>query len=77
MLLLILALSLAGVKATPKPPAGGVVVEGEWESIGPDGGDMHFVYVTKDQVLFASHGFGGVWRSTDLGETWELIYNPE
>ncbi|RLF34984.1 MAG: hypothetical protein DRN03_05940, partial [Thermoplasmata archaeon] len=54
-----------------------IVIEGEWKSIGPDGGDMHFVYVTKNQVLFASHGFGGVWRSTDLGEHWELIYNPE
>jgi len=54
-----------------------VSIEGKWEIIGPDGGDMHFVYVTKNQVLFASHGFGGVWRSTDLGENWELIYNPE
>ena len=79
VLLLALALALTSLSAAaaPLPPAGGVVVEGEWESIGPDGGDMHFVYVTRDQVLFASHGFGGVWRSADLGETWELIYNPE
>ena len=74
---LALTLILVNIEASPEPKVNGVVIEGVWESIGPDGGDMHFVYVTKDQILFASHGFGGVWRSTDLGETWELIYNPE
>ena len=54
-----------------------VTIRGDWKSIGPDGGDMHFVYVTSKQILFASHGFGGVWRSTNLGESWKLIYHPE
>ena len=48
----------------------------EWKSIGPDGGDMHFVYITRNHTVFASHGFGGLWRSED-GENWKLIYNPE
>ena len=50
---------------------------GEWKSIGPDGGDMHFVYITSNHILFASHGFGGLWRSTDRGENWEYVENKE
>ena len=69
-------------KPPAKPPEEGsseegpqvvVTVSGVWESIGPDGGDMHFVYATEDGVLFASHGFGGVWRSVDGGDSWSLI----
>lgn len=56
---------------------GEIELTGRWVSIGPDGGDMHFVYITRNHVLFISHGFGGVWRSTDRGETSILIYNPE
>jgi len=48
----------------------------KWESIGPDGGDMHFVYINSNHTVFASHCFGGFWRSVD-GENWELIYDPE
>ena len=40
---------------------------------GMDGGDMHFIYSTKDNILFVSHGFGGVWRSEDGGKTWKMI----
>ncbi len=43
-----------------------------WESIGPDGGDMHFVYITNEGIVFASHGFGGVWRNED-GENWTQV----
>ncbi len=50
---------------------------GSWSPMGPDGGDMHFVYVTRKHVLFASHGFGGVWRSVDRGASWSLVWNPE
>ena len=59
--------------ATSRPK----VVSGRWVQIGPDGGDMHFVYVTRNHVLFASHGFGGVWRSVNGGESWDLVYNEE
>ena len=59
----------------PQYPWGPVSVSGEWRLIGPDGGDMHFVYVTRNHILFASHGFGGVWRSTDGGEWWDLVVN--
>ena len=77
IIILVLTLLSVSIKHNLKFEPQEIVIEGEWKSIGPDGGDMHFVYVTKNQVLFASHGFGGVWRSTDLGEHWELIYNPE
>lgn len=50
-----------------------VSLSGRWEPIGPDGGDMHFMYATREGILFASHGFAGVWRSEDGGNTWELI----
>ena len=74
---LVMFLILLSVFAVPTFEEPQVTVKGEWKSIGPDGGDMHFVYVTSKQILFASHGFGGVWRSTNLGESWELIYHPE
>ncbi len=54
-----------------------IEVKGEWESIGPDGGDMHFVYITSNHILFASHGFGGVWRSDDRGDSWRYVENNE
>lgn len=51
-----------------------ISLSGKWEQLkGLDGGDMHFLYATKDGILFLSHGFGGVWRSTDRGKHWELI----
>ena len=50
------------------------VVSGKWEQLnGMDGGDMHFIYSTRSGVLFVSHGFGGVWRSKNGGESWEII----
>lgn len=45
---------------TPQYPWSPITVSGELRPIGPDGGDMHFVYVTRNHILFASHGFGGV-----------------
>ncbi len=60
---------------TPSYPWGKPSVSGVWRIIGPDGGDMHFVYVTSKHIVFASHGFGGVWRSDNGGELWELIVN--
>lgn len=62
---------------TPSKPNGKMKtikkVSGKWKPIGPDGGDMHFVYATKDGILFVSHGFAGVWRSEDGGKSWRLI----
>jgi len=46
---------------------------GDWISIGPDGGDMHFVYLSGRGRLFVSHGFGGVWYSDNKGRDWHLI----
>ena len=54
-----------------------LAIDIEWTCIGPDGGDMHFVYITEKHILFASHGFGGIWRSVDRGESWEYISNEE
>jgi len=55
-----------------------ISISGKWEQLkGLDGGDMHFVYSTDDNILFASHGFGGVWRSEDEGKTWELIQQKD
>ncbi len=62
---------------TTSPTTPTIVLKGRWVSIGPDGGDMHFVYVASDHTVFASHGFGGVWRSTDGGESWDLIVNED
>ena len=50
---------------------------GTWSQIGPDGGDMHFVFITDEHTVIASHGFGGVWRSTDKGNTWSLVQDPD
>jgi len=51
--------------------------ESSWEPVGPDGGDMHFVFVTSTHSVIASHGLGGVWRSTDGGATWKMIRQPD
>ncbi|HDN73930.1 MAG TPA: hypothetical protein ENG16_02765 [Archaeoglobus sp.] len=49
-------------------------VAGKWEQLnGLDGGDMHFIESTSEGILFASHGFSGVWRSVDGGQSWKMI----
>lgn len=55
-----------------------LVISGKWTQVeGLDGGDMHLVYSTKDGILFASHGFSGVWRSEDGGKSWKMIYQED
>ena len=47
---------------------------GKWEQLqGMDGGDMHYICSTSRGILFLSHGFGGVWRSEDGGNSWKII----
>jgi len=53
------------------------VAKGGWVPIGPDGGDMHFVFITSKHTIIASHGLGGAWRSTDMGAWWELVDDPD
>ncbi len=51
-----------------------VTIAGKWEQLrGLDGGDMHFIYLTNDRVLFISHGFSCIWRSENGGKSWEMI----
>ncbi len=60
---------------TPKieKPAKSAQKFGVWEQLsGMDGGDMHFIY-NANGMLFASHGFGGVWYSEDGGKSWKII----
>ncbi len=38
---------------------------------------MHFVYITSNHTLFASHCFGGLWRSVDGGDHWSLIVQED
>ena len=38
-----------------------ISLSGRWEPIGPDGGDMHFMYATREGILFAFLGFAGGW----------------
>ncbi len=45
----------------------------ELKHIGPDGGDMHLVFMTSEGTLIASHSFGGIWRSEDLGASWKEV----
>ena len=77
-LLLVALLPSASVKAEVTLPRSATdVARGDWVSIGPDGGDMHFVFITSEHTVIASHGFGGAWRSTDMGNWWELIDDPD
>ena len=64
--------------ATYSPSQGSSTISfGQWKSIGPDGGDMHFVFITSRHTVIASHGFGGVWRSTNHGDWWEIVDDPD
>ena len=74
---LLLALLFQGTLKGPSAPSLSPAEQrGTWEPIGPDGGDMHFVFITSAHTVIASHGLGGIWRSTDGGATWELIRQP-
>ncbi|RLF40146.1 MAG: hypothetical protein DRN00_00090 [Thermoplasmata archaeon] len=57
---------------------GKIELNGKWEQLrGMDGGDMHFICSTSKGILFLSHGFGGVWRSDDCGNSWKMIDQDE
>ena len=59
---------------TPSASEIEIKINGKWEQLnGLTGGDMHFLYKTSNNVLFLSHGFSGVWRSEDGGESWSMI----
>ncbi|RLF12915.1 MAG: hypothetical protein DRJ62_01390 [Thermoprotei archaeon] len=53
-----------------------VSVSGCWSGVGPDGGDMYFIYVTSSHTVIASTG-NAAFISTDRGSTWTQIVNPE
>ena len=45
--------------------------ENEWvPTNGPYGGDVNTLYATPEGVLFAGTGSAGIFRSTDLGNSW-------
>ena len=45
--------------------------ENDWvQTNGPYGGEINTLYVTPEGVLFAGTGGAGIFRSTDLGNSW-------
>ncbi|MBS4029218.1 MAG: VCBS repeat-containing protein, partial [Ignavibacteriales bacterium] len=50
-----------------------------WQLAGPSniGGRINSVLIhpTNQNILYGAAASGGVWRSTDFGETWDIIFN--
>ena len=48
--------------------------ENDWvQTNGPYGGEVNTLYATPEGVLFAGTGGAGIFRSTDLGDSWTPV----
>jgi len=67
--------SVRGVQAVQETDK--AVEKGTWTSMnGPYGGDVLSLQMTPNGTLFASAGYGKLFRSLDKGESWTEIHNP-